>query len=92
MARRDLRAVPLRRVLLWAALAPASVTPAIVLSASTEHAPAGPAVVILADEPDDSRAPASALAIAAIALDLAALAWARAGRGDAPPVGAEELA
>jgi ABC-type Fe3+ transport system permease subunit len=92
MARRGLRTVPLRRVILWSALAATSVSPAIVLSATAEDTPAGPAVVNLADQPGDARAQAAALAVAAIAVNLAALAWARSGRAETLPVGAADLA
>ena len=65
---------------MWATLAATSITPAIVLTTTRETLPIGPAIVGLAVQPDDSRARGAALALAAITVNLAALAWAWSGR------------
>jgi len=75
---RGVRAIPLPLMFLWGALAATAITPALVLAPTLESRPVGPGIVVLGDQPDDSRALAAALALAAIALDLAALGWAAA--------------
>ena len=92
LAIRGAKALPFRTMLLWAALAATSITPALVLAPTVESRPVGPGIVILAEQPGDSRAQAAALALAAIALDLAALSWASARGGRANGLEAADLA
>ena len=55
MARRDLRSITARRLVLWSALAATSLGPAMVLSPTTDSRPVGPGVVFLADQPGHAR-------------------------------------
>jgi ABC-type Fe3+ transport system permease subunit len=91
LAQRDVRSIPVSRLILWTTLAATGVSPAIVLSAQADSAPAGPGVVILADQPGDSRDQAAALAVAAIVANLAAFSWGRAGRPAGGPGGVEDV-
>jgi hypothetical protein len=78
---RHARAIPLATMVLWGTLAATAVTPALVLAPTLESQPIGPGIVVLIDQPEDSRAQAAALALAAIAFDLLALGWASASAG-----------
>jgi hypothetical protein len=71
----------LRRIILCGALAATSLSPAILLAPTLESRPVGAAIVVLANQPGDARAQAAALALLAIAVNLAVLSWASAGRG-----------
>jgi len=74
---------PSSAVLAWA-LAASAVAPGLVLAPAADTRPAGPAALALADDPDDGRPRAAALALALIAANLAALALA-ARDPTAPP-------
>ncbi len=89
---RHARAIPLATMVLWGTLAATAVTPALVLAPTLESRPIGPGIVVLIDQPEDSRAQASALALAAIAFDLLALGWASARAGRAGDLEAADLA
>jgi len=80
---RRTRAIPLPRMVLWGTFVATAMTPALVLAPTLESRPIGPGIVVLIDQPEDSRAQAAALALAAIALDLLALGWASARVGRA---------
>ena len=86
------RAIPLPTMVLWGTLVATAITPPLVLAPTLESRPIGPGIVVLIDQPDDSRAQASALALAAIALDLLALGWASARIGRAGDLAAADLA
>lgn len=86
------RAIPLPTMVLWGMLVATAITPALVLAPTLESRPIGPGIVVLIDQPDDARAQASALALAAIALDLLALGWASARVGRAGDLAAADLA
>jgi hypothetical protein len=79
-------------MVLWGTLVATAITPPLVLAPTLESRPIGPGIVVLIDQPDDSRAQASALALAAIALDLLALGWASARVGRAGNLAAADLA
>src|SRR5208337_3479645 len=85
------RAIPLPTMVLWGMLVATAITPALVLAPTLESRPIGPGIVVLIDQPDDARAQASALALAAIALDLLALGWASARVGRAGDLAAADL-
>jgi len=89
---RGARAIPLSRMVLWGTLVATAITPALVLAPTLESRPIGSGIVVLIDQPDDSRAQAASLALAAIALDLLALGWASARVGRAGDLEAEDLA
>ena len=86
------QAIPLPTMVLWGMLVATAITPALVLAPTLESRPIGPGIVVLIDQPDDARAQASALALAAIALDLLALGWASARVGRAGDLAAADLA
>ena len=86
------RAIPLPTMVLWGTLVATAITPPLVLAPTLESRPIGPGIVVLIDQPDDARAQASALALAAIALDLLALGWASARVGRAGDLAAADLA
>ncbi len=89
---RQARAIPLATMVLWGTLAATAIAPALVLAPTVESRPIGPGVLMLIDQPEDSRAQAAALALAAIALNLLALGWASAGAGRAGDLEAADLA
>jgi iron(III) transport system permease protein len=92
LAFRYARRIPVRRVVLWGALAATNLTPAILLTPTVESRPLGPGVLILADQPGDFRSQAAALALVAVALNVTALGWASAGPGShARPLDTREL-
>ena len=65
---RRARAIPLATMVLWGTLVATAITPALVLAPTLESRPIGPGIVVLIDQPDDSRAQAAALALAVIVL------------------------
>lgn len=75
-------------IVLWSVLAAMSVAPAIVLAPTMESRTIGPGIVVLADGDEELRSQAAALALGAVAVDLAALSWywaaARRGRKGPP--------
>ena len=86
------RAIPLATMVLWGTLVATAITPALVLAPTLESRPVGPGIVVLIDQPDDSRAQAAVLALAVIVLDLLALGWASARDGRAGDIDAADLA
>lgn len=84
--------IPLPTMVLWGSLLATAITPALVLAPTLQSRPVGPGIVVLIDQPDDSRAQAAALALAAIALDLLALGWASARLRHADDFKAADLA
>jgi hypothetical protein len=74
------RAVPIGTVVLWSVLAATSVAPAIILARPATGWGVGPAVVMNAGGSADSRREAAALALAAMALNITALAVAMTRR------------
>jgi ABC-type Fe3+ transport system permease subunit len=86
------RAIPLPTMVLWGTLVATAITPALVLAPTLASRPIGPGIVVLIDQPDDSRAQASTLALAAIVVDLLALGWASARVGRAGNLEAADLA
>ncbi|HMF35227.1 MAG TPA: hypothetical protein VKF17_01250, partial [Isosphaeraceae bacterium] len=86
------RAIPLPAMVLWGTLVATAITPALVLAPTLESRPIGPGIVILIDQPDDSRVQAAALALAVIVLDLLALGWASARVDRAGGLEAADLA
>ncbi|GAC1474214.1 MAG: hypothetical protein NVSMB9_24160 [Isosphaeraceae bacterium] len=68
--------VPLAALVLTFALAATSLTPALILSPTAETRPVSPAAILLLDDPDGGFPRASALASLAVAVNLAALAFA----------------
>jgi len=89
---RQARAIPIPRMVLWGTLVATAITPPLVLAPTLASRPIGPGILVLIDQPDDSRAQASALALAAITLDLLALGWASARVGRAGDLAAADLA
>ncbi len=89
---RQARAIPPATMVLWGTLAATAIAPALVLAPTVESRPIGPDILMLIDQPEDSRAQAAALALAAIALNLLALGWASAGAGRAGDLEAADLA
>jgi hypothetical protein len=79
-------------MVLWGTLVATAITPALVLAPTLECRPIGPGIVVLSGQPEDSRAQAATLALAAIALDLMALGWASIRVGRAGDIEAAELA
>ncbi len=75
--------LPTTAVLAWA-LAASAVAPALVLAPAADTRPAGPAVLALADDPDNGRPRAAALALALTAANL--VAFALAARDPAAPL------
>jgi iron(III) transport system permease protein len=84
--------IPLPTMVLWGTLLATAISPALVLAPTLQSRPIGPGIVVLIDQPDDHRARAASLALAAIALDLLALGWASAGLGHASNLEAVDLA
>jgi hypothetical protein len=75
LALRGARAIPAPTAVLWATLAATSITPAVLLAPTFASLPLGPGVVVLADQPENGRARASLLALAAIGVQLSVLGW-----------------
>jgi hypothetical protein len=80
LVRRGARRISARTIVLCGTLAATGITPAIILTLGGQNTPIGPAIVSLADELGDARARAARLALTAISVNLAALAWASTGR------------
>jgi hypothetical protein len=74
---------PRGAVVLTAAFAATNLAPALVLVPTLRDAPAGPAIVLLADQPAEGPARAAVLAACALALNMLALAIAARSRGGA---------
>jgi hypothetical protein len=72
--------VPLSALWLSVALAATNLAPALVLAPTFESRPLAPALLILADEPGAGLGRASALAVAALTLNLTALGLAARSR------------
>lgn len=88
----DMRGIPLATMVLWGTLAATAITPAIILGPLLESRPVGAGIVILANQPDDSRAQAAALALLMIAIDMLVLGWASARVGRERGIQAADLA
>jgi ABC-type Fe3+ transport system permease subunit len=89
---RRARGISLPTMVLWGTLLATAITPGLVLAPLCQSQPIGTAIVTLIDQPDDSRARAATLALAAIALDLLAVGWASSRPGRAGDLEAADLA